>query len=343
MTAVTEAPAAHVKALDQLLGAHGLRRHGQPRPVEGSVLNHNYCVETAAGRRFVRLHKANRTRERLLREHRAMAWAAGQGLPVHPPLAAEGGETLIALGGVLGAVYSWLAGRHLSRGAILPAQSAALGAMQGRLHRVLAGYHDPDLAPGGTGGSWDTGASIAMLSRVDDLIRYYPAHSEWTLEVQGGLRTQLGLLESGVARPSSDFARIATQPAHGDYHERNVLFDDGGKVAAVVDWEMVGLLPPVFEVLRAVSFSLLMEPSLLAAYLEGYRREASLPADDCEPGVEMWWQSLLHDTWRYRTRFIEGDLRAERFFAESLALLTRFSDPAYRASIAATLRQHAAG
>ena len=54
----------------------------------------------------------------------------------------------------------------------------------------------------------------------------------------------------------------------------------------------------------------------------------------CALGVEMWWQSRLHDTWSLRQRFIRGERGVERFFPTEAALLTRFSDPGYRSSLA---------
>jgi hypothetical protein len=97
-----------------------------------------------------------------------------------------------------------------------------------------------------------------------------------------------------------------------------------------VDWEMVGVLPPVFEVLRALTFVECLESPRLDAYLRGYGRHARISPADWPTGVEMWWQSSLHDTWVFRARFIEGNRAVERFIPEKLPLLNRFADPDFR-------------
>jgi Ser/Thr protein kinase RdoA (MazF antagonist) len=328
-------------AIDDLLSRYALQRHGEPVPVDGSVLNDNYRVETSDGPRFVRIHKASRTPGRLEREHEVIAWAGARGIPVNPPEADADGRTLHSMGGQIFALFPWLDGHHLERGGIDVQGADTLGGMQGRIHRIFAAYDGPSLPGGGSGATWDTEAAIQDLSRVDDLIRYYPAHSEWTLSVQELLRMHLELLESPQARPSSDFAGLPVQAVHGDYHERNVMLDTAGKVQAVIDWEMPAVIPPAFELLRCVTFAHLLDHPLLESYLHAYRREYSLRAEECEPAVEMWWQSTIHSTWAFRAYYIEGNRRAAQFFAEGRANLARFRDSVYRASLAAELRKWA--
>jgi Ser/Thr protein kinase RdoA (MazF antagonist) len=326
-------------AIDDLLARYELRRGGEPTAVAGSVLNDNYRVETSEGPRFVRVHKASRSRERLEREHQVIAWAGAHGIPVNGPLADADGNTLHSVGGRLLALFPWLDGDHLQQGKIDINGAATLGAMQGRIHRIFAVYDGPPLPAGGSGASWDTTQAIEDLSRVDDLIRDKPAHSEWTLSVQELLREHLELLESPEVRPSSDFAGLPAQAVHGDYHERNVMLDSTGKVQAVIDWEMPTVIPPAFELLRCVTFAHLLEPPLLESYLRAYRQECQLRAEDCEPAVEMWWQSTIHSTWSFRAYYIEGNRRAGQFFAQGQANLARFRDPAYRVRLAASLRK----
>lgn len=336
-----DVPPSHLSAIDEVFARYGITRTAPPVPVAASVLNENYHVETSAGPRFVRFHKKSRTRERLLLEHDVIRWAAKHGIPVNEPLADTEGRTLHSVGGRLVAVFSWLEGRHRLRGTIGPEDAATMADMLGRIHATLSGYDRSPLPYGKVGSIWDTRASIENLSRVDDVIRYYPAPSVEQLRIQAALRVQLALLESNQPRPASDFASLALQPCHGDYHNGNVILAPTGGVLAVVDWEMVSLLPPVFELLRFLTFSRLLEPGLIEASLTAYRRHAPLVAADCALGVETWWQALLHDTWVYTARFIQGARNVEQFFPESADHIRRFSDPAYRAELTAMLVRHA--
>ena len=330
-------PPAHARAIAETLAIYGLQVIGTPIPVLDSVLNNNYRVDAGHSRLFVRVHKQNRTRERLELEHRMITWAGAHAIPVNPPLADASGRTVHLSGGLLVAVFPWLEARTLARGAIDAEQATLLGEMQGRIHSAFAAFEAPDLRRGGTGSTWDTEETALVLSRIDDLIRYYPAPGEEMRRLQPELRFQLALVESPEARPTSDFAGLAAQPVHGDYHERNVLLDDAGSIAAVVDWEMAGYLPPIFELLRAVDFCGLLSEPLLRAYLHGYARSARLDPASVSPGVEMWWQSVLHDAWAYRLRFIRGDRRVDRFIVETGERVRRLADPEFRSWLNRTI------
>lgn len=333
-------PPAHGQAIAELSRIYAWELSGGPEHVPESVSNTNYRVETGAGPRFIRAHSASLTRERIEREHRVMVWAGERGIPVASPLADGASRTVHAIGGVLWSVFPWLEGRSLHRGTMTAREAGLLGAMNGRLQRVLADWPPGDLHRNSEL-SWDTERSIADLSRVDDLIRYYPAQTEEQLRVQGWIRAQMEMLERGAARPAADFEEIPVQPCHGDPHERNLMVDAAGEPMAVVDWERFCLNPPAFEVLRTLTFARLLDEPLITAFLAGYRTENRLAAETIAPCVEFWWQSELNNTWVYRDRFIKGNLAVEQFFEEGAAALRRFSDAGYRASLAGRLRREA--
>lgn len=332
------ATTAQYSLIDSLLARYGRERRGEPLAVADSVLNENYRVETDGGPRFVRIHNPRRVRERLEEEQRLTRWVGARGIPVALPLADSSGRALHRLGGRFASLFPWIEGTTLRRGQVLPEQAAQLGGMHGRVTALLRGFESPWIAANRHYPHWDTEASIAALTRVDDLIRYYPSPGEWQLGVQRRLRFQLELLESPAARPLSDFAALPRQVCHGDFHERQVIFD-GERIAAVVDWEAACVAPPAWELLRALTLSGLLEPELARAYTRAYREQMPAGQRDLALAVECWWQTVLHDTWSLTTRFIQGDARPERFFASEEETLRRFADAGYRERLLEMLAQ----
>lgn len=336
-------PPAHARAIPEVLARYGLEPLSQPEPVAGAVRNPSYRVATRDGDVLVRFHKKGATRQGLAFEHEVIDWAASQGLPVAAALCDRDGHTVQSHGGTLVAVFPFVAGETLERGRIDVAGATALGEAHGWCHAVLAGYPGPVARAWRSGASWDMAASIDVLSRCDDLIRYYPAPGDVQLGIQAGLREQLALLETvGVPRPQEDFRHLPVQLVHGDFHERNVVFGEDGTLAAIVDWEAAGLLPPVFEVVRALTFGGMLHEPLAGAYLAGYQRRARLDPATIADGLELWWQSLLHDTWMYEQRFIQGERAVERFFGEQREHVARFADAAFRRDLASRLIAHSA-
>ena len=332
-------PPAHRVAIEGLLRRYGLELKRAISPVANSLNNENYRAETQDGLRFIRIHRKSQSREAAEAEQAIVAWVGKQGLPVAPALADRDGRTLHALSGVVMSVYPWVAGHQAVHDTRTPQAAHAMGAMHGRLHALLARYPGESYPRSGPGPTWDVDASIEELSRVDDLIRYYPSPGEERLRIQAGLREQLALLESSEPRPRSDFAELPLQLVHGDYHNGNVLFDDALNVTAVLDWEFAGLRPPMFEILRAFSLSELFGQPLKDAYLFGYAEHNRLPRELCGLAVEVAWQALLHSTWDYHQRFIEGNRRVDPL--NLIERIRRWSEPGFRAGLLELLLAHA--
>ncbi len=323
------------RAIVEVLDRYGLTITGEPEPVALSVSNRNFKVLTDDGLRFVRFLAKSRTRERQELASEVCAFAAEHGIPVVPAQADAKGRELHSLSNRFWAVYPWVEGVHMERGAIGPAEAAKVGDIHGRLHAVLRPFADPRLRSDTNGSVWDEAKSLDDLGRVDDLIRYSPSPGSAQLRLQEQIRQIMALIDSPSSRPATDFSGVDRAVCHGDFHERNLIMDAAGDLRAVVDWEMVALLPPVFEVLRAASFMGLLGPGLLEAYMAGYRRHSEL--EQCEEGVEMWWQSQLHNTWVYRARFIEGNRAVGEFLEDHFAMIMQFANPAFRAQVATRL------
>jgi Ser/Thr protein kinase RdoA (MazF antagonist) len=328
-------PRTHRAAITELLARYGLQVTAPPSPVDHSLNNHNYRAVTSEGSYFVRVHRKSQVREAGEREQRILLWATEQGLPVVAALADPEGRTLHPISGMVLSLFPWATGRQIASADATPAIARAMGAMHGRLQVVLRDYPPLELPRPGPRPHWDTAAAIDDLSRVDDLIRYYPSPGEEQLRVQASLREQLTLLESSEPRPRSDFDSLPVQPVHGDYHLGNILFDADSDVSAVLDWEFATQMPAIHELLRGLSLSGLLDEPLMAAYLAGYVTTNELDREQCAPGVELAWQALLHNTWDYRQRFIDGNRRVDPFSQGTR--IQSWSDPAFRARLTETL------
>ena len=255
------------RSIVELLERYGLTLTGDPEPVVFSVSNRNFAVPTSDGPRFVRFHAKSRTKERQELAFAASDFAAARGIPVVAALTDAKGRWLHSLSNRLWSVFPWVEGVHLQRGAIDSAGAAMLGELHGRLHTVLRPFTDPRLRSDTNGSVWEATQSLEALGRVDDLIRYSPSPGAAQLRLQEQIRQITALIDSPAARPSTDFTGMRRVVCHGDYHERNLIMGGKGELIAVVDWEAVALLPPVFEVLRATSFMGLLGPGMLVGYM----------------------------------------------------------------------------
>jgi Ser/Thr protein kinase RdoA (MazF antagonist) len=324
------------QTLDTLLHRYGTRRLSEPVPVADSVVNENYRVATADGPRFVRLHHAQTTVEAVRLEHQATQWAGARGIPVISPLVARDSSTFQEVDGRLFTLYPWMEARQL-RADAAPQEAFTLGEMLGRLHAVLTEFTDVGLPDQDLVALLQTERVRISFARVVDAVSNAPDLGDERTSILRFIERRLELLNLSAVEPAG-FDRLPCQAIHGDYHQRNVLVDERGGVAAVIDWERVRRAPRVAEVLRCMGFSNVLDtPALIDGFAAGYRRTVQLPAWECELGVALWWQLRLHSAWAYTTRFIDGDLRTHQFLAGEAETIERFSDEAVRADLARRL------
>ncbi len=200
-----------------------------------------------------------------------------------------------------------------------PREAESIGAAHGLTQRALLEH--PESAGITLQGlsdqlAWDTGRSLEMIKRIERQAARAPEHRA-VVEV---LSFQRQLLESGAARSFSELSDLPCQLLHGDFHDQQVLLDDDASVVAVVDWELIRPAARVWELIRSLSFSHVLETDLLEHYVSGFRRHVALTEDECRGGIELWWQTRLHGTWVYEAYFLEQNDRTGPLFEETVAI-----------------------
>lgn len=318
--------------LARALEAFALEPLSPPAPVEEFRLNENYRVETASRVVFLRGHGPNRPFERIQREHAGANWVAGRGLPIAEVLTTPSGQSIVEIDGRFWTAYAWVEGWTYRRGETPVDGANALGLAHGRCLAALRDYPAADTLPTNSEITWSTEFSIDVLESIADEVaaRGTGREKHWH-------PVQVELLRTAGRPPEAAFTALPMVATHGDFHERNVMFDAAGNLAAVVDWERFCQQPPVFEVLRGASFMWLMDPDLLRAYLEGIRDHAPLDPAAVRPGIDAWWQSAMHNTWAFRAGFRDGNDEVRRFLVEEEDRVMQFHDPVFREWLAETM------
>lgn len=319
-------------ALEKALEAFGLRPLSPPAPIENSVLNQNYRVDTAGGPVFLRSHRPGRPLERLQRELAGAAWAASRGLPVSKSRLSPDGRAIVDIDGQFWSVQEWVDGATYLRGSVTPEQAHRLGAVHARCLVALDDYPGIADLPPNSELSWSTEASLAILNAIGPEVARRGNEQE-----QRWHATQTELLRSPLSVGPEPYAWMPRAATHGDFHDRNVMFEPDGALAAVVDWERFCVQPPAFEVLRAVSFMLILEPAQLRAYVEGFREHATLVEATIPAAVDAWWQSSLHNTWSFRDTFRDGNTTARQFLPEEERRSEQFNEGGFREWLTAEL------
>lgn len=262
-------------------------------------------------------------------------WVA-RSIPVACPIATTDGPTVVEYDGALWALFPWIDGTPPSRGALTGPQARAAGEMHGRIHRVLAEYPRPVQSPPML--DLDTPKAIEQLGTIIDAAVDQQAQG-WILD---GLRWQRSLLRRR-GHAMSEPAELTTGLSHGDHHDQQLLFDEHDRLVAVADWEIFGVRPLAYEVIRSLWFSQVMELPVMADYLAGYREHVPLTEAEWRVSLDFWWQGRLHSTWVFQESFLGANKRVEQFFPESFRVLRVLADEEGRAALAERVVRAASG
>lgn len=326
MEQVTDVQGADCERLGAVLDGFGLGKVTSARVVAEGLMNRNWAVATSGGERVFVKQVLDVGREQAARQHAATRALAALGVPAAAPLALPGGGTLLDLDGGLYAVYQWVEGTHVPGTRMTAAQASELGGVLAGLHRGLARVMDP--------------AAVAVRMKVADPDKAEAAISgfaavidgreeldEFDRYVAGQLRERRALLDAvRGAMPDADVPWAPAGWVHGDFHDLNVLWD-GGRVAAVLDFDRVAVKPYTYELVRSATLTFGygdergLALDLVAAFAAGYRAVLSLADDQVTfAASRLWWERAC-DFWQLKRHYAAGDGSCDHLFRSASALL----------------------
>ncbi len=202
----------------EILTAFGAGDYRAHQPIAVGTVNTNVRVETTGGPLFLRVNEG-KSRDDVEREAAIVAHVAARGVPTPAPLRTAGGAPFLVWREELVSLFPWVPGRTLVRAEVTPAHAAAAGAALAALHR--AGADVADHRPG----RYEPDEIAARLARVTALARS---------ELAPAISTLAPELARLAAERAADLPRGII---HGDLFIDNVMFEAGGELSALIDFE----------------------------------------------------------------------------------------------------------
>ncbi len=122
---------------------------------------------------------------------------------------------------------------------------------------------------------------------------------------------------------------------HGDYHARNLLFNESKEIIGICDWEKAEMAPRAYEVARSIQYICFEPDSGLyeevkaveqsRSFLEGYNFTYPISKEELTNGFALRLRKLAHSVWLENQYYTQGDTRANKFIANETRLLRDFS------------------
>ncbi len=144
------------------------------------------------------------------------------------------------------------------------------------------------------------------------------------------IELKLALIDTVDSLPEPDSFVLG----HGDFHERNVLFDAQTRtIIGVCDWEKAEMVSPSFELARSaiiIVFNRIIDHEHymlqeMKAFIDGYRSVFPLTAQEFRDGVTRRIHGMVLSKWLEELHYTKQDYRADHFLEKEMRGMRAFA------------------
>lgn len=336
-----DVPAAGRRVVDELLRRYGLGAALHVTVAPGGMLNQNLIATSARGAYFLKGYRYADSAP-IAREHRLISFAAQAGIPTPPPISTPDGATFMRVGGRFWAVFPFLRGEQPSPNDMTPIHAASMGRVLAHIHEALSRFPANEAVAFPTELTWDSSQASKEMQEYEAEIARRPIREPFDQHALSSFAYRRTLLASGIAGPQA-FALLPVQLLHGDFHDRNLFFDQGGQVTGIIDWELAKVGPRAWEIVRTLDYALPLAQdlegggALLRAFIHAYAQAAPLTEEECVAMPELYWAVRVHSLWPYEEHYRKGSARTDRVALQDLETLGWWA--AHRHELADALKE----
>lgn len=302
-------------------------------PVTTGYLSRNWTVTTVAQRYFLKEYRFQGI-DRVQAAHASLLHFHSCGIPTIVPVKTQHNQTICEHEGRFYALFPYVEGRALQRGALPKRAVQAVGAMLARLHRAgddCCPPHVRQRLPKDDRRAFKAGA-VTILA----LIAQQERKTAFDRLAQQTLERQLAL----VAQTEMDYASLTLQSdhlLHGDYHDGNLFFDEQDQVRYLFDWEKTEVAPREVELIRALLFTCFSNPhnfcgtftsqnfALGTAFLTAYQEAYAVDHAGLVDALRVRYWGSLCSLWVPTEHYLHQNHRVDLFLEAQLTEINYFA------------------
>jgi homoserine kinase type II len=330
---VTDATVIPSDTLTELTSAFGLGRVQGLRYLTDGLMNANWQLDVPGGA-FALKRVTDVPLDRLSRNLGVLGSLAADGVPVSAPVATASGSLVAEVGGGVWCLFPWAAGTHVRGVDLTLSQAVALGMNLGLLHESLDRACGRGLLPVVpetiTADVPTPERAVEKSERLSAAVRDKGTGSAFDTAAAAALARRRLLVDKHAGqRPQGTAPAGGHGWTHGDVQYRNLLWE-GGELAAVLDWDRVGVRPYAEEVVRTaqVQFGVdgVFDLARVSAFVRGYRSVVPLESSALLDGSRRLWWKRMTDFWQLEFHYDRGDFSCDELFTADEALLHWWTD-----------------
>ena len=299
--------------LAEIIGHWDIGTLTAARAAQQGSLNDVTIITTSRGRFALKTYRSGYSPQQLSAQHEILHHLSAHRQPVPTPIPLPDGSSWLEAAGRFHVLFPFASGVQLERGQWREIEARAAGQTLAQLHLRLAQYRgvlrDKTF-------EIDLELTLRRLAMLTEHINQKPEHDIRDRNALNHLEQRCVWLQQHHDSLEQHLSDLPFQAIHSDYHNGNLFFADNS-VSAVIDWEGVAKFPRSWELLRAMQYTLNLEPKLTAAWLDAYRRINPTSDTELEAGVLFYTLERAHALWPFQAYYLQGNERAGKFVDSS--------------------------
>ncbi|MDE2019459.1 MAG: phosphotransferase [Patescibacteria group bacterium] len=253
--------------------------------------------------------------------HRVKKFFSSKGIPVILPMQARNHSTYFCFDGRYYALFPFVNGRKLFSEKLTAKALRSSGEMLARIHLISKRRAPFKLADQFS--SWNTEQFLKDAEHIITIIQRKKKKSCFDFAALEVLKVKMDFARKNRVA----FAGLHLENdhlIHGDYHAKNLFFDNADNVEWVFDFEKTQIAPRIMEMIRSaiiVCFDgRFTKKNFKKAeeYIGAYTKLYPLKKAEVESGLTAFVVKHMHSVWVEKEHYLKHSRRVDRFLESTL-------------------------
>lgn len=294
------------------------------KKVNEGYLSHNHILETNQGKYFLKQYREEYTEDRVKEVHKIINFFSDKGIPSVTPIENKQGKTYFIFNSHIYTLFPFLNGIVEDRKNITEKPIKSLAKTLAKIHLVSS--NGLPLRISSHHGIIDRNVFLDAYPEIIKAIKSKKEKDDFDKLALKVLKLKKFIVDKNKKRVENSIA-VNNHLLHGDYHEKNVFFDNNGEVKFIFDWEKTAIGNRFHELVRSMDFVCLdghyEKENLEKArfYIQTYKELYPFDKVDFINSIEDYYLKNAHSLWIEQTHYLENSNRVDCFLENELALL----------------------
>lgn len=297
--------------------------------VKEGFLSQNHILNTKDNKYFLKKYKESYTESEIVDIHKVKMFFSNNEIPVVTPIKDKQDNSYFIFNSGIYTLFPFINAKTEDRKNLSDKSIKSLATSLAKIHLL-----SKDRIPFNIENYQSAISSEKFLNTYPEILKILNSKKEYTDFDKLALKI-LKLKKSIVDKSAKKIEALdvtTNHLLHGDYHEKNIFFDNNDEVQYIFDWEMTKIGDRLHELIRSMDYIFLNgeyeEENMNKAriYLLTYKELYPFEKESFINALERYYFKKAHSLWIEGEHYLKNNDRVDCFLEKQLAVLQYFPE-----------------